>query len=652
MNPDKNVNNPPIPENIKITDTDSLPSINETGEGNIKKRKTKINIFSFWHVFILIVLLALFIYQNYYFLENNTAPPYADTTHHLLLANEYYRFMILRDFPLINAPLHQKYPPLIYMTAAVFMGIWGSSVKVALWSYLIFILILLFVFYGTGSYFGGKIGGVAVAAIGLSNHFFMYMSHMFVPELPQTAMTALAVYALLRTERFTHKGNSYLFAIALAMAMLTKWSSAFYLLLPVVILIGFYAFRSWKTIVITLLPLIPLFIMTILYLKAGIALFEIRPGGNSPPPPWAIPVFTAVILIMIASTYLLERKIFDWVGEENRENTRHLLTGGRALLIALLLCGVWYVYSIQGVVAKLRFQQQEIYQPMQPRNEPLILFSLKHYMAAYSNFPLFYYLFTLIGIVFAFLRKQKSLEFIVVASMIVSGVPLISATAPPAMFYILTVFFVVSLFAGYWVGYAWKLKYPLFFLIIVISVFSLIYPTLNQTQKDALPLNFSLLDRGLALSDMTKPDFHDYKIDEIINDIRKYSPEINPDERGERPIPVGVFVADGFTRTIEWGRSFVEPWVFPCMMRYRGMNNYFPFTIEREWDRRLMEFRQDKMFIILGYLDEGYPEKTVEYLKSKFHREARIINRYKIDKFRKMALLIVGSEKLEMKDGR
>lgn len=644
MNSDKNPNRPAVSENIGVTDTGSVPAAEGTKTGKDGKTKAKVRLFSYWHIFVLVVLLALFIYQNYNFVENNTAPPYADTTHHLLLANEYYRFMILRDFPLMNAPLHQKYPPLIYVTAAIYMGIWGSSIKVALWSYLTFVIILLISLYGVGSYFGGKIGGVAAAAIGISSHFVMYMSHMFVPELPQTAMTGLAVYALLKTERFTNRGNSYLFAVALALAMLAKWSSAFYLLLPIAILLGFYAFRSWKTLLITVIPFIPLSIMAVVYLRTGEGLFLVHPGGNAPPPPWAIPVFAAVILVMIALSFLLEKRILEWVGDGNREYTRHLLTGGRALLVALLLCGIWYVYSIQGVVAKLRFQRQEIYQPMQPRNEPLILFSLKHYLASYSSFPVLYYLFALVGVIFAVFRRQKTLEFIVAASMIVSGVPLISATAPPAIFYILTVFFVLSVFAGYWIEYAWKLKYPLFIMVILISILSLLYPTLTRRQKESIPLDQSLLDRGLALSDMTEPDFYNYRIDEIIDDIQKYSPEINPDGRG-KPIPVGVFTSDSFTRTMERGRSFVEPWVFPCVMRYRGMNYYFPFTIEREWDRRLNEFRGDEMFIILGYLDDGYPEKSVMYLKTEFHRESRIIKRYKIDKYRKMALLIVGSER-------
>lgn len=643
MNPE-NDNSCPAP----VTDTKpavgNSPDVDETGKREEKKKQAKWSILSLWHIFILVILLALFIYQNYNFLENNTAPPYADTTHHLLLANEYYRFMILRDMPLMNAPLHQKYPPLIYVTAAAFMGIWGMSIKVALWSYLTFAIVLLFSLYGVGSYFGGKLGGIAVAAIGISNHFVMYMSHMFVPELPQTAMTALALYALLKTERFTRKGNSYLFGIALALAMLTKWSSAFYLLFPIAILVGCYAFRSWKTFLISILPVIPLSVMAVIYLQEGMKLFQINPGGNAPPPSWAIPVFVAVISSMLVLSFLLEKKILNWVGEQNREHAACLLTGIRALLIALLVCGVWYVYSIQGVVAKLRFQRQEVYQPMQPRNEPLILFSLKHYLASYTNFPLPYYLFAIIGMLFAFLRKQKSLEFIVLFSMILSGVPLISATAPPAIFYILTVFFVLSVFAGYWIEYAWKLKYPLLILILLISIFSLIYPVLNPKQKEALPLDLSLLDRNLALSDMTEPDSYNYRIDEIIGDIQKYSLEINPGGRGNRPIPVGVFTTDSFTRSREKGRSFVEPWVFPCFMRYRGMNYYFPFTIEREWDRRLREFRDDRMFIVLGYLDEGYPEKSVEYLKREFHREARIVTRYEIDKYRKMALLIVGSE--------
>ena len=595
-----------------------------------------------WHIIVLIILIALFAWQNFYFLENNMAPPYADTTHHLLLAQEYHRFLILKNFPIMNSPLHQKYPPLIYTVASLYMAVLGVSIKSALWSYFTFAVIYMLALYGIGKYFGDKIGGIAVAAIGISNHFIMYMTHMFVPELPQTAMTTLAVYFLLKTERFTNKLYSYFFAIALALAMLTKWSSAFYLLLPIVIMLGYYIYKNRKNIVLIITPLIPLSIMAVIYLNAGKELFKIHPGGNSPPPPWAIPVFILVMLLLVASTFLAEKFILKKMDENQRDNTGFLLNGVRALLIALLICGIWYVYSIQGVVAKLKFQHQEVFQPMQARNEPLIIFSLKHYISALTNFPLAYYLLFITGLVFVFVRKQKVLEFIIVLSVVFSGVPLISATAPPAMFYILTCFFVLSVFSGYWFEYAGKLKYPLIVLVLFLSFISLVYPTLSDHQKESIPIDKSWMDRGLALSDMTEPDMHNYRIEEIISDLDKFADDENLKTRNNRgPVPVGVYVTDGFRRTRERERSFVEAWVFPCVMRYKGLHRYFPFTMERDWNRRLSEFNEKTVFLIIGYLDDGYPEKTVKFLRTGFNREATVLKKYYIDKHRIIAVLVV-----------
>ena len=598
-----------------------------------------------WHIIVLIILIALFAWQNFYFLENNLAPPYADTTHHLLLAQEYHRFLIVKDFPIMNSPLHQKYPPLIYSVASLYMAALGVSIKSALWSYFTFVIIYMLALYGIGKYFGDKMGGIAVAAIGISNHFIMYMTHMFVPELPQTAMTTLAVYFLLKTERFTDEIYSYFFAVALALAMLTKWSSAFYLLLPILIMLGYYIYKNWKNIFLIITPLIPLSIMAVIYLNAGKELFKINPGGNSPPPHWAIPVFLLVMLVLIALTYITEIFFLKKVDEKQRDNTKYMLIGVRALLIALLICGTWYVYSIQGVVAKLKFQHQEVFQPMQPRNEPLIIFSLKHYIMALTNFPLVYFLLFITGLVFVFIRKQKVLEFIIVLSAIFSGVPLISATAPPAMFYILTCFFVLSVFSGYWFGYAGKLKYPLTILILLLSCISLIYPTLSDHQKESIPIDQSWLDRGLALSDMTEPDMHNYRIEEIINDVDKFADDKNLKTRHNRvPVPVGVYVTDGFRRTRERERSFVEAWVFPCLMRYKGLKGYFPFTMERDWNRRLSEFKGKTLILIIGYLDDDYPEKTVKFLKTGFNREATVLKKYYIDKHRIIAVLVVKPE--------
>jgi len=625
----------------------------------------------FWPFLVLAVFLVFFAIQNNYYLKNNTAPPYADTTHHLMLARQYHRALVENNFHLRGAPLAQKYPPLIYLNATFFLTIFGVSIKNALWSYFPFIIIYLLALYGIGSYFGNKVGGVAVALIGMSTHFMMYMARMFVPELPQSAMTTLAFYFLLKSERFTNRRYSYIFGVTVALAMLTKWSSAFYLAAPILILLCYLSFRSFKTFLILLIPSIVLTGLGILYIDTGIKLFQKHPGGGFPAPPWAVPVFAISILLLIAATFLLERRLLDRVGEKHRGAAHSLLLGGRALLIGLLIFGVWYVYNIQGMVIKLDFQRQEIFDPIYPREDNVFVLSMKQYLSSTNIFPMPCFVLALVGVIFAAVRRKNILEFVMLGAMGLSGFLLVSALAPPSIFYILTLFTLISVMAGYWFEYAWKFKYVLLPLVIIFSIVSVLFPLTRLTERDVIAFNRNAFDLGLGFMPQIMAETHNYHCEDIIHDldvesrkehhkgepgsrrngngrdrlpdIQKYSEIEGPSPVGGmgQSIPVGILLTDEFRRRREDNRSFVEREVFPCLITYNRMTRFFPFYFDREWRRRFNEFRDRDIFIIVGFVEPGYGEEAISKIKKEFGRNSEIISRYKVDKFRKLVLLRV-----------
>jgi 4-amino-4-deoxy-L-arabinose transferase-like glycosyltransferase len=363
-------------------------------------------IANYWHFIPLMFFLFLFLLGNKYYFENNLAPPYADTNHHLTLAKQYYRFLFDRDFNIRDAQLHQKYPPLIYATASLFMKLMGATIQNALWSYSLFVIIYFFALYGIGSFFGGRMGGVAAAVIGLSCHFTIYMSHMFVPELPQTALTALALYFLLATRRFTRRTASYLFAAALALAMLTKWSSAFYLAGPIIIIAVYLFYKNPKSMLFAIPPVLCLVPLGYYYYRHGVETYRQFTGGIIEQPAWMIPVFAAVVVILIIYTFVMEKFVISRFGEDQKESARSTILFIRSLLIALLLCGLWYVYSLHGVISKLDFQKQEIMDPRIHGNEPLLIYSLKHYLNALGLYAIPMYVLALAGVVMAVIRRK------------------------------------------------------------------------------------------------------------------------------------------------------------------------------------------------------------------------------------------------------
>ncbi|MCD4784028.1 MAG: glycosyltransferase family 39 protein [Candidatus Eremiobacteraeota bacterium] len=618
------------------------------GSPETEKKKESF-ISRYWHVFLISAILILFALQNYNFISKNTAPPYADSTHHLTLARKYHSFIFEKNFDIRNAPLHQKYPPLKYVVASVFMAIFGVSIQSAMWSYFLYVVILTIALYGIGSYFGGKIGGVVTALIALSCHFIMYMAHMFVPELPQASMTALAFYFLLKSEKFSNQKYVLAFALAFALSMITKWSSAFYMAAPILIVIIYLCYRNLKSILIVIVPTAVLSGLGVFYLKTGMKLYQLYPGGNMKLPSWMFPVFIATVGLFIVITILLEKNIDKLFKEENRKHAKSLLIGMRALLISLLIFGLWYVYSIHGVISKLKLQQQEIFRPgpQHLRNVPLLIYSLKQYATMNGMFPIPYYAMLLVGVAFIFIRKQKFMEFAMLIFMGIVGVLIISSTAPPAIFYILTVWVILSTLAGYWVGYAGKLKYPLLAFTIMFAVFSLCLPWTGLAKETCRPLlNRTVYEIGLGFISDIVPDTHEYYIDNLLEELDKKADIVRQkemetgDPEMAKYIPLTVYFTRKFREPLTRKTGMLEREAFLTALTYRDTKGFFYFYLDdNDWGRRFQEFSQRPIFIIVGYVDPDYPKSLKTFIEEEYGRESRVVSTYTIDENRKIMLI-------------
>lgn len=626
-------------------------------EGESEKDSVKRSFWGrYWHIIILCIFFILFILQTARYIKLNSAPPYADTNHHLALAREYHRMLIERNLDPRESQLHQKYPPLIYLNCALFFSLLDTSPGAAVWSYTVFVLVFLAALYGIGSYFGGRAGGVAAALIGVSCHFTVYMSHMFVPDMPQTALTALALFFLLKSERFTHKKYSYSFGAALGLAMLTKWSSAFYLAVPIIILLGWLSFRSVRTFLLVLVPGLIMGGIGAFFLKTGWDMYKLHPGGIEYPPAWAVPLYIICLALLYGAAYIPQRKLDQWFREENREYARSLILGLRVFIIALLICGVWYIYSIKGVAAKLDFQREEIYEPQNPRSGSLFLLSLKTYISEYKLFPLVFYPFVLAGIVFAAIRRENLLEFSMLISMGIFGMLIISPLAPPAIFYILSVVTVLSALAGYWVEYAGKLKYPLLIMIIIFAFFSAGFIFFNLEEHHKVVFNRNFFEIGLGLLRPALPDRNQYHIDQLLDNMNKERESLlkNPDflartDSGALRIPAGIYLTDDFRNKRGKGRGPVEREAFMALMSLARMDGFRSFYREprEEWNRCFQESRDIPVFIMAGYTESDFPGALIEEIKGQWGRESKIISSYKIDEFRSIVLIRVEVTKTE-----
>jgi len=174
---------------------------------------------------------------NFYWLNHDTVPPDWDPAKHLTSSLRYYH--VLQDpgdhhnrlTALLN--VDDYYPPLAPMAASLFYFIFPSDPDTAAWILnQLFLGLLIVATYRLGSrLYGSETGWLAAIAV-TSFPIITAQSRIYMLDLPITAMTALGIYALLRTEHFQYRGASILFGLIAGLATMTKWTFLFFILLP------------------------------------------------------------------------------------------------------------------------------------------------------------------------------------------------------------------------------------------------------------------------------------------------------------------------------------------------------------------------------------------------------------------------------------
>jgi hypothetical protein len=196
------------------------------------QRSFKISILLFgWWLFLGLT--------NFYWLTQDTVPPYHDPLNHLMSSLLYYH--VLQGQGLSTSGLagllnvDNYYPPLATLTASVFYFFMPSDMDTATWMLNQFFLgLLIAATYRLGTrLYSAEIGLMAAVAV-TSFPIITIQSRIFMLDIPTTAMTAWAMYGLLRTEGFQRLGASIIFGVVSGLATLTKWSYLFFIFLPLI----------------------------------------------------------------------------------------------------------------------------------------------------------------------------------------------------------------------------------------------------------------------------------------------------------------------------------------------------------------------------------------------------------------------------------
>jgi 4-amino-4-deoxy-L-arabinose transferase-like glycosyltransferase len=161
-----------------------------------------------------------------------TRPPHWDMGHHLSNSLVYLHGPLLSD-PLRYLEGYLFYPPLVYWVTDVFYAVLGTEAMwVAILSNAVWIGILAFATYGLGRrLWSPRCGWLSVAFV-VTAPMIVSASKEYMLDLPLTAMAALALYLLVRSDGFASRRFSLLFGLACGAGLLVKWTLPLVLALP------------------------------------------------------------------------------------------------------------------------------------------------------------------------------------------------------------------------------------------------------------------------------------------------------------------------------------------------------------------------------------------------------------------------------------
>ncbi len=190
-------------------------------------------------------LLGLFAFHtvlNWMWAEANVTLMGWDRSSHLaktLIYNDILGEINLRSlFTALTWPWNR--PPFFFLTVVPFYRLFGESTDVALMSNCLYLAILLWSVYSIGRLlYGRKIGLLAACLVSFYPILFS-ISRLSYVDYALTAMVALAVYLLLKTDGFRHRGWSLAFGLGMGLGLLTKWPFMAFAGVPI-------AYEAWRS---------------------------------------------------------------------------------------------------------------------------------------------------------------------------------------------------------------------------------------------------------------------------------------------------------------------------------------------------------------------------------------------------------------------
>ena len=183
------------------------------------------------------LLAAAFVYlaaANLIWIARDTRPPFWDMAYHQTAALRIYDAFStfgIRAFAIVPL-LTGFYPPLYHTVVALFYSLFGKTTDAAQWANLPALAILISATYGVGVKLMKPLAAAAAAMLVGFFPYLIWLSRETLVDYWLTAMVALAMWLLARTEEFSNRKASIAFGVVCGLGLLTKWTFPLFVVLP------------------------------------------------------------------------------------------------------------------------------------------------------------------------------------------------------------------------------------------------------------------------------------------------------------------------------------------------------------------------------------------------------------------------------------
>lgn len=181
-----------------------------------------------YHI-VLVLIIMLSLVTHLVWLKLDTRPPAYDEAAYLERSSQIHSTLRIGTTEFIKSIFglgeykgsFHPHRSLLLLTTVPFYFMFGESADVGVMANLVYVIILLASIYGIGKRMFNEKVGVLSAFIISTFPLICFLSRIYLPEIASSAICALSVYLLIRSNYFSNRKFTILFGITLGLGMLT-----------------------------------------------------------------------------------------------------------------------------------------------------------------------------------------------------------------------------------------------------------------------------------------------------------------------------------------------------------------------------------------------------------------------------------------------